>query len=63
MIEAHIRSSKHIKGKEKLASKEARERDISDDTVGVCILLEKLFQCLSNKNSNCLFEEWGGTIR
>ena len=30
VIEAHIKSSKHIKGKEKLASKEARERGISD---------------------------------
>ena len=30
MIEGHIRSSRHVKGKEKLASKEAREKDISD---------------------------------
>ena len=30
VIEGHIKSSKHIKGKDKLASKETRERDISE---------------------------------
>ena len=30
VIEGHIRPSRHVKGKEKLAAKEAREKDISD---------------------------------